>query len=313
MDKRIAFLFPGQGSQYVGMGKDLYKNYKLAREYFDKANDILDIDLKTLCFEGSKEELTETKNTQPAIYTVSVIINELLRKNNIKPSLVAGHSLGEYTALYAAGVYDFQSGLKLVRKRGELMSAAGKQNTNGTMAAIIALKIGKIKEICKQVEGICEIANINSPLQIVISGEVTAVKEVMKKAKEAGAKKVVQLDVSSAFHSPLMKPAREKLREYIKKIDFEDPNLPIIANSTADFVSNKDQIINALDKQLTNTVRWVESMELLAENDINIVLEVGPGKVLKSLMRRIDRSITAYNIENKVSLEKAIENSKDWR
>ena len=306
MSNNIAFVFPGQGSQYVEMGKDFYENFEVARKYFDKANDILDIDLKELCFEGPEDVLTETQNTQPAIFTVSMIAFELLKEKGIKPSIVAGHSLGEYAALCAAGVFDFETGLKLVRKRGELMASAVSEGSKGTMAAIIALDRDKIENICNEVKGVCELANINSPMQIVISGEEEAVHEAMEKAEEAGAKKIVELNVSSAFHSQLMEPAKNKLKEYIEKVEFNDPEIPVIANSTANFVRNKEEIVSALEKQLTNAVRWVESMELMAENDVNLAFEVGPGRVLKSLMRRIDRSIKTYNIQDVASLEKAM-------
>jgi len=306
MSENIAFLFPGQGSQYVEMGKDFYDNFAVAREYFDKANQVLDIDLKKLCFEGPEDELTETQNTQPAIFTVSMIAYEILKDKGVEPSMVAGHSLGEYTALCAAGVFDFETGLKLVRKRGELMASAVADGSKGTMAAIIALDREKIEEICGEVAGVCELANINSPMQIVISGEEEAVHTAMEKADEAGAKKIVELNVSSAFHSQLMEPAKNKLKEYIQSVQFKDPKVPVIANSTADFVKNKEEIVTALEKQLINPVRWVESMELMGENGIERALEVGPGRVLKSLMRRIDRSIKTYNIQDSASLEKAM-------
>lgn len=303
---KLAFVFPGQGSQYVEMGKDFYENYDLAKEYFEKANNILGFDLKDLCFNGPEEKLTETQNTQPAIFTVSMIAYELLKSQGIEPEMVAGHSLGEYAALCAAGVFDFETGLKLVRKRGELMSSAVNDGSEGTMAAIIALDQSKIEEICNQVDGICELANINSPMQIVISGEKEAVKEAMELASEAGAKKVIELNVSSAFHSQLMEPAKNKLKSYIESIDFNDPVIPVVANSTANIVKEKDEIILALEKQLTSPVRWVESMELMGEQGIDLALEVGPGRVLKALMRRIDRSIKTYNVEDKASLEKAV-------
>jgi|AntDeeMinimDraft_5_1070356.scaffolds.fasta_scaffold10511_1 [acyl-carrier-protein] S-malonyltransferase len=306
MSNNIAFVFPGQGSQYVEMGKDFYDNFELARNYFDKANEILDIDLKKLCFEGPEDELTETQNTQPAIFTVSMIAYNLMKEKGVEPSMLAGHSLGEYAALCAAGVFDFETGLKLVRKRGELMASAVSKGSKGTMAAIIALDRKEIEKRCEEVSGVCELANINSPMQIVISGEVDAVHEAMEKADEAGAKKVVELNVSSAFHSQLMEPAKNKLKDYINDTNFNNPEIPVIANSTADFVETNEEIVSALEKQLTNAVRWVESMELMGENDVELAFEVGPGRVLKTLMRRIDRSIKTYNIQDKASLEKAV-------
>ncbi len=303
---KLAFVFPGQGSQYVEMGKDFYENFELAKEYFEKANNILGFDLKKLCFEGPEEKLTETQNTQPAIFTVSMIAYELLKKEGIEPEMVAGHSLGEYAALCAAGVFDFETGLKLVRKRGELMASAVTDGSEGTMAAIIALDQSKIEEICNKVDGVCELANINSPMQIVISGEKEAIKKAMELASEEGAKKVVELNVSSAFHSQLMEPAKNKLKKYIEDIDFNDPTIPVVANSTADIVTNRNEIVSALEKQLTSPVRWVESMELMSSKGIDVALEVGPGRVLKALMRRIDRSIKTYNVQDKASLKKAI-------
>ncbi|MDZ7672236.1 MAG: ACP S-malonyltransferase [Halanaerobiales bacterium] len=303
---KLAFVFPGQGSQYVEMGKDFYENFELAKEYYKKANNILGFDLKKLCFEGPEEKLTETQNTQPAIFTVSMIAYELLKKEGIEPEMVAGHSLGEYAALCAAGVFDFETGLKLVRKRGELMASAVTDGSEGTMAAIIALDQSKIEKICNKVDGVCELANINSPMQIVISGEKEAIKKAMELATEEGAKKVVELNVSSAFHSQLMEPAKNKLKKYIEEIDFNDPTIPVVANSTADIVKDRNEIVSALEKQLTSPVRWVESMELMSSKGIDVALEVGPGRVLKALMRRIDRSIKTYNVEDKASLEKAI-------
>jgi [acyl-carrier-protein] S-malonyltransferase len=303
---KLAFVFPGQGSQYVEMGKDFYENFELAKEYFEKANNILGFDLKKLCFEGPEEKLTETQNTQPAIFTVSMIAYELLKKEGIEPEMVAGHSLGEYAALCAAGVFDFETGLKLVRKRGELMASAVTDGSEGTMAAIIALDQSRIEEICNKVDGVCELANINSPMQIVISGEKEAIKKAMELASEEGAKKVVELNVSSAFHSQLMEPAKNKLKKYIEDIDFNDPSIPVVANSTADIVKDRNEIVSALEKQLTSPVRWVESMELMSSKGIDVALEVGPGRVLKALMRRIDRSIKTYNVEDKASLKKAI-------
>ncbi|MCF8008725.1 MAG: ACP S-malonyltransferase [Halanaerobiales bacterium] len=306
MNNNLAFIFPGQGSQYVGMGNNFYEKYDIAKDYFNRANKILDIDLKEICFNGPETKLKETQNTQPAIFTVSVIGYQLLKSKDIVPGVVAGHSLGEYSALYAAEVYDFETGLKLVRKRGELMSKAVSEGSKGKMAAIIALDKKKIEEICSKVKGVCQIANINSPLQIVISGEDKAINQAIKLADQSGAKKVVELKVSSAFHSKLMEPAKKKLAEYINSLDFKNPQIPIIANSTADFVNTKSEIVNALKEQLTNPVRWVESMELAGIKGIEKAVEIGPGRVLKTLMRRIDRSIKTYNLEDEVSLKKTV-------
>lgn len=305
MTNKIAFLFPGQGSQYVGMGKELVENYSSAANVLERANSVLDFDIKKLCFEGPVEELNDTRNTQPAIYTVSMMVNEVLREHGLKPSVVAGHSLGEYTALAVAGVFSFEEGLRLVRKRGIFMNNALPAG-QGTMAAVIGLDNEQILSLCQKVNGICEVANFNSPQQIVISGEVAAVKEAIDLADREKAKKVVQLDVSGPFHSSLMMPAREKLKKEIDKLDFNEPQIPIIANVTADYVTTSEEIRQALIEQLTKSVRWVDSIKLMISNGVDTFIEVGPGRVLKGLMRRIDKSVKAFNVEDKRSLEKLL-------
>jgi [acyl-carrier-protein] S-malonyltransferase len=297
MDNNIAFVFPGQGSQYVGMGKEIWGKYDSARIIMDKAMDILDFDIQELCFEGPLEKLNLTEYTQSAIYTVNMMIYEILKENNIKPTVVAGHSLGEYSALAAAGVYSFENGLKLVRQRGILMEdamPAGK----GSMAAIIGLESDTVSIICKEVNGICEVANFNSPQQIVISGDSQAIKSAMEIATSKDAKRVIELDVSGPFHSSLMMKARNKLKTVIDKTELSKPSIPIIANVTGNYVNSPVELKETLVNQLTNSVRWVESIELMINDGIDTIVEVGPGKVLKGLIRRINKSINCYNVED---------------
>jgi len=309
MSDNLVFMFSGQGSQYVGMGKELYENYPEAKEVLDKANEIMDFDLKEMIFNGPEKDLNNTKNTQPAIYTVSAMVKAVLNEKGIKASAAAGHSLGEYSALYAAGVLSFADGLKLVRRRGELMDQADPEG-KGTMAAVIGLEDKIVEEVCSEVDGICEVANYNSPGQVVISGEVEAIEAAEKILDEKGAKRVIQLSVSGAFHSPLMDPAKEELKKEIDEVEFHDAELPLIANVTADYVENSSEIKEALIDQLNNSVRWVETINRFKDDGYENFIEVGPGRVLKGLMRRIDRSLNAYNVEDEKSLNKTLKKLK---
>lgn len=302
---KIAFIFPGQGSQYIGMGKEIVENFPVAAEIMDKANNILDIDLKKLCFSGPIEKLNNTENTQPGVYTISYIIYQILKEKGISPDIVAGHSLGEYSALAASRVFSFEDGLKLVRQRGTIMNNAVSTG-KGAMAALIGLEDEKVLLICQKVDGICEIANYNSPGQIVISGEKEAVKQACSLAEEAGAKKAVELAVSGPFHSSLMKSAEREFAIEIDKVEFNKPKYPVVVNVTADFVEETTDIKNLLLRQLSASVRWVESMKRIISQDIDTFIELGPGRVLKGLMRRIDRSANAYNVEDLKSLEKSL-------
>jgi len=309
MSSNLVFMFSGQGSQYVGMGKELYENYEAAKSILDKAEEIVDFDLKDMIFNGPEADLNNTKNTQPAIYTVSAMIKAVLAEHGLEAAAAAGHSLGEYSALYAAGVLSFADGLKLVRRRGELMDQADPEG-KGTMAAIIGLADKEVESVLKEIDGIVTVANYNSPGQVVISGEVTAVEAAGELLSEKGAKRVIPLTVSGAFHSPLMEPAKEELKNTIESVEFKDAQIPLIANVTADYVKESSEIKSALIKQLNNSVRWVETIERFKEDGYEDYVEVGPGRVLKGLMRRIDRSLNAYNVEDEKSLKKTLKKLK---
>jgi len=309
MSDNLVFMFSGQGSQYVGMRKELYENYEAAKNILDEANQILDFDLKDLIFNGPEEDLNDTKNTQPAIYTVSAMVKAVLNENGLQASAAAGHSLGEYSALHAASVLSFGDGLKLVRRRGELMDQADPDG-RGTMAAVIGLADEEVEAVLEEIDGIVAVANYNSPGQVVISGEVEAVGAAEKALSEKGAKRVIPLSVSGAFHSPLMEPAKKELKNTIEAVDFEDAQIPLIANVTADYVNSSREIKSALIKQLDSSVRWVETIERFKEDGYEDYVEVGPGRVLKGLMRRIDRSLNAYNVEDEKSLKKTLKKLK---
>ncbi len=289
---KTAFIFPGQASQFVGMAKDLYETFELARSYFDRANEILGFDLKKVCFEGPEEELKKTYITQPAIFVHSVVVNELLKEKGQTPQGVAGHSLGEYSALVAAGSLSFEDGLKLVQKRGQLMYESGKKNP-GTMAALIGLSEEQVYALCDELksEGVIQPANFNSPGQIAISGDVAVIHKAIEKAKEMGAKKAVELVVSGAFHSPLMDDARAGLQEALEKTEIKEAQVPVYTNVTAQPVTAADEIRSLLYRQLTSPVLWQKSMENMIADGFERFYEIGPGKVLTGLLKRINRQV----------------------
>ena len=307
---KYAFVFPGQGSQEVGMGKDLVKGYKVAEELFSGANIALKdegIDLKKLCFEGPEEELTKTINAQPATLTISLILYRLLEENNIKPDIVAGHSLGEYSALVAASSIEFKEAIRLVRKRGQYMQTATPLG-RGSMAAMISLKKDKIEELMKKVSkfGTIEIANYNSPYQIVVSGKNETIEKLLILGEEEEEVNIVPLKVSAPFHSSLMKKAKDNLAGYIENVNIQDPQIPVICNVTADYVKTKEEVKDALIEQVTHPVRWVDIIKRINSEGINYFIEVGPGKVLKKLIKQILPKAKVYNVFDSESLEKVI-------
>ncbi len=304
---KLGFIFPGQGSQFIGMGKDFYDSFEESKKILDSANDYLDFDLKNLMFNGEEDELRLTYNAQPAILTVSVMILKILQKNSIVPTIVAGHSLGEFSSLVGAGVLDFESAVKLVRKRGQLMDEAAPAGTGG-MAAIIGADIEVIEKACEEDDGIVVVANENSPVQVVISGEKNAVERVGNKLKDV-AKRVVFLNVSGPFHSPLMEGAQERLREAIEQTNFNSPISFVIPNVTAIPTKDLNEIKKNLVKQLTNRVRWVKSMEEM-KSQTDLILEIGAGKTLTGLMKKIDRKFPIKTINSVEALNKFLKEFK---
>ena len=295
MSKR-AFLFPGQGSQYVGMGSDFAAGNAKARALFEKADEILGIPLSRICFDGPEEELRQTRNTQPAIFLHSMAVAEALADRSA--DMAAGHSLGEYSALVFAGALSFEDGLRLVRLRGELMHRAGREQP-GTMAAIVGLDGQTVADLCVESEskGIVQPANFNSPGQAVISGSVTGVRAAMELAKQRGAKLVKELAVSGAFHSPLMESARTGLQQALAATEIRDARVPIVANVTAAPVQIASEIRDLLLRQLTMPVRWEQSIQRMTAEGMTEFVEIGPGKVLQGLVKRISPAATTRGID----------------
>jgi [acyl-carrier-protein] S-malonyltransferase len=303
----IAFLFPGQGSQSVGMGKELADNHPVARKTFEEADDALGYKLSQICFEGPEEKLKLTEITQPAILTASVAALRVLQEKGINPAYVAGHSLGEYSAHVAAGTLSFADAVRTVRNRGKYMQEAVPVGV-GAMAAILGMPLEAVIEVANTAaQGeVCQAANINSPEQIVISGHAGAVNRAIPIATERGAKKAVSLPVSAPFHCALMQPAQDRLRADLQSLNFRNPSCPVVCNVDASPVTTGDAARSALVRQVTGAVRWEESIRRLINHGATLFIEVGPGKVLWGLMRQIDRSKTCLTVGDEASLAKTL-------
>jgi len=288
-----AYIFPGQGAQFTGMGKELYENSELAKTMFEKANEILGFRITDIMFNGSAEELKETKVTQPAVFLHSVILAKTIE--NFKPEMVAGHSLGEFSALVASGALSFEDGLQLVSKRALAMQKAC-EITPSTMAAVLNLEDKIVEDICASIDGVVVAANYNCPGQLVISGEFTAVEKACEAMKAAGAKRALILPVGGAFHSPMMEPAREELATAIENTTFSNPICPVYQNVTASAVSDADEIKKNLIIQLTAPVKWTQSVKQMIADGATLFTEIGPGKVLTGLVNKIDKEAVVANI-----------------
>jgi len=302
--KKLAFVFPGQGSQAVGMGNDLAESFSAAADIFARADEVLGHSISGLCFNGPEDELKRTINTQPALYVTSAAAFEVAKKNGFVATYTAGHSVGEYAALYAAGAFSFETGLRLVRTRAELMQKAGETNA-GAMAAILGLSPEQVQEAVEKASGIGIVvaANFNSPIQTVISGDKKGVARASEIAVEIGAKRVVPLNVGGAFHSPLMQSAADALADELRAAEIADPAVPIVANCTADFETTANQVRENLAKQITGSVRWVESVQRMLDSGVDAFIELGSGNVLAGLIKRIAPEAEVHSVGDRESVE----------
>ncbi|HHV95511.1 MAG TPA: ACP S-malonyltransferase [Clostridiaceae bacterium] len=301
---KLAFIFPGQGAQYVGMGKDIAEKYEKANAIFDEASEVLGFDIKKMIFEGSEEDLKITENTQPAILTASIACMQPLLEMGIKPDVTAGLSIGEYSALVAAGAFPFKDAVRLVRKRGKYMQEAVPLGV-GTMAAIIGLESNDVINACKEAsyDGIVEPANFNCPGQIVIAGEIKAVDKAIEICNQKGAKRAVKLQVSAPFHCSMMKPAGEKLALELDNVKINNLSIPVVSNVTAQYVTDSNIIKELLIKQVSSSVLWEDSVRTMINDGVDTFVEIGPGKTLTGFIRRISKTVKTYNIENLETLD----------
>lgn len=302
---RLAYLFPGQGSQYVGMGKDFYERFPLARDVYGRASDILGWDVARLSFEGPMEKLTQTCHTQPAILVHSYVAFRLLEERGVRPAVALGHSLGEYSALVAAGAADFETALRLVQARGRFMHEAVPDG-GGAMAALLGAERDVAEAVCREVDGVVEVANYNGAGQYVLSGERKAVEAAATLAEQRGTRKVVRLPVGAPFHCSLLTEAAARMSEVLDEIEFRPPAVPVYANVTGKPVGGPAEAKDLLKRQIRSSVRWEDAMQAAGETRPDAVVEVGPGKVLSGLSRRILRDVPVWNVEDGESLEKVV-------
>ena len=304
---KIAFLFSGQGAQYVGMGKELYDNFNVAKKIYEEADSTLGFEISKLSFEGNKAQLDETENTQPAILTASIAALKVLEEKGIEADVTAGLSLGEYTSLVYSGVFEFKEAVKLVKKRGRFMQEAVPQG-KGAMAAVIGLGSEKTRQVCTDASkfGIVEPTNFNCPGQIAIAGEVVAVEKAAEMARTAGARKVIMLQVSGPFHTSMLKPASDKLRLELENVKINDLKLPVITNVTADYINSKDEVKDLLTRQVMSSVLWEDTIRRMISDGVDTFVEIGPGKILSGFVKKIDRTLAIFNVEDVDSLNKCI-------